>query len=199
MYSSIVKKKCKGNCGRYPAMSMNGYCHVCAPAEIKEKLQSKHKEAQKRKNERLRISAKLRSLPENADMVSDKDKLEEFFRVAAFELSLNPVCQECSEFIPFVFSTVRNGKRVMVDNYRNVTAHIMFKAIFPSVAANINNRLFLCTKNGCHEKSHRLDTFSKMKIFPEAIRKFKLFEDQITEKHKLLDTFREYANKNLNK
>jgi hypothetical protein len=53
------------------------------------------------------------------------------------------------------------------------------------------NFLVLSPRNGSHDKTHRIDTFSQMKVFPIAIERFYLFEKEITEQHKYLDLFRE--------
>ena len=52
MYSTIKRKtcKCSESCKLMPTISYAGYNINHAPVEIKEKLQSKNKEAQKRKN-----------------------------------------------------------------------------------------------------------------------------------------------------
>ena len=142
-----------------------------------------------------RLSRLKLKVGENIEMVNHKFDLEEFFRIASLELSLNPICDECSDFIPAKIYRLKNNVWVEVDNYRNCVAHILFKSKFHSVSCNHNNRLFLCAKNGCHERSHRLDTFSQMKIFPTAVMKFRLFENEIKESNKFLHAFREYANK----
>lgn len=108
--------------------------------------------------------------------------LQNFFREVALEIDKNPKCWECGGWIKPAF-------------YRSSTAHILPKAIFPSVAAHPMNYLILCPANGCHDKTHRLDTFSKMRIFSVAVKRFRLFYPDITEKHKLLNDFIEYQNK----
>lgn len=77
--------------------------------------------------------------------------------------------------------------------YRAAVAHIFPKAIFPSVKTHPMNYLILGA-GCCHDKTHRLDTFSRMSIFKEAVDRFELFRYSIKEKHKLLDGFIEYAN-----
>ena len=80
-------------------------------------------------------------------------------------------------------------------DYRSATAHIFPKSLFPSVASNEFNFVILGARCGCHNLSHRLDTFSQMKIFPTAVNRFLKFGNLITEKHKYLTLFKEYANK----
>lgn len=103
--------------------------------------------------------------------------LVEYYRDAAKELEKHPYCENCHAYIPKKF-------------FRAATAHIFPKSLFPSVAANKHNRLFLGA-GCCHGKSHTIETFSKMKIFPVAIEKFYLFEKEIKENHKYLSLFKE--------
>lgn len=122
------------------------------------------------------------------NVVSEEDKVDKaemdlFWLTAEQELSKDPHCRECGAFIPKEY-------------YRAATAHILMKSIFESVKSHPDNRLFLGAGCGCHDKTHRLDTFAKMKVFPIAVMKFRLFEKFVTEKHKQLDLFREYAAKN---
>lgn len=93
-------------------------------------------------------------------------------------------CWECGDYI--------NPK-----DYRSATAHIFMKSTFPSVASNEFNFVVLGSRCGCHNLSHRLDTFSKMKVFPVAVNRFMKFGHLITEKHKYLTLFKEYANQNI--
>ena len=70
MYSSIKKKKCKGNCGRYPVLGLGGWCYSCVPADIKEKAGTKKQISQRNKNARNRTSLLLKK-----DNDADKSKL----------------------------------------------------------------------------------------------------------------------------
>ena len=64
-------------------------------------------------------------------------------------------CMECGAFIPIEYS-------------RHATAHLLPKKIFKSVATNQNNYLILCAHNGCHDRTHTISKFIKMKTFPLA-------------------------------
>ena len=75
MYSSLNKngikrKKCKCGCTRYPTLGYAGFSYSCAPQEIKDKVGSKKKVAQKNKNARNRTSLLLKK-----DNDADKSKL----------------------------------------------------------------------------------------------------------------------------
>ena len=130
-----------------------------------------------------REKIKVRSL---IDRDSNEAKLQvelnKWYAYVATIIEANPRCWETKEPI---------SKK----DYRNATAHIFPKSIFPSVATHPLNFLVLSARNGSHDKTHRLDTFSKMKVFPLAVERFNKFKDKIKEKHKYLDMFQEYANK----
>lgn len=67
-------------------------------------------------------------------------------------------CMECGESIPRVFA-------------RHATAHLLPKKLFKSVATNDLNYLILGASCGCHDKTHRIDKFVQMKIWPEAAKR----------------------------
>jgi hypothetical protein len=102
-------------------------------------------------------------------------------RIAILVSNNDPRCMECRQPISTKY-------------LKAAVAHIFPKAIFDSVKTHKWNYLFLGSGCGCHNKSHRLDTFSKMKVWPLAVNRFKLFRPYITEKHKYLNSFIEYAN-----
>ena len=87
------------------------------------------------------------------------------------------------------------GDIISPQDYRSASAHIFPKSLFHSIASNEYNLLILGARCNCHNLSHRLDTFSKMKVFPTAVNRFLKFGNLITEKHKYLTLFKEYANK----
>lgn len=125
--------------------------------------------------------------------VSDKKKAKEakirlegdpemdlFWKAAEAELAKNPICMECNARIPSV-------------HFIHATAHIFPKALFPSVKAHYLNKLYLGAGCGCHDKTHRLDTFSEMKVWSIAVNNFRQFEHLIKERHKYLTEFKKYA------
>lgn len=71
------------------------------------------------------------------------------------------VCMETGDEIPRVYA-------------RHATAHLLAKKNFPSVATHPLNYLILSAHNGSHDKTHRVDTFIKMKIWPEAAARLKV-------------------------
>ena len=69
-----------------------------------------------------------------------------------FEL---PLCMECGTKIPRLFA-------------RHATAHLLPKKLFKSVETNDLNYLLLGATCGCHNKTHTLSTFLRMKVWPIA-------------------------------
>lgn len=152
-------------------------------------IAEKHMDKMKKQGQTKNLNSQVRGLinTEENKLVAnaaaeDIDKLQRFFDIIAKEIAGNPQCWECGAFIP-------------VKYYRAATAHILPKAIFKSIATHSLNYLILGAGCGCHNKTHRLDTFSTMKIFPEAVSRFEKFQYSITEKHSLLDEFKMYVEK----
>jgi hypothetical protein len=115
------------------------------------------------------------------ELIIAPDLMSEFWFKAECVIRNKPYCWECGDFIH-------------KDYYRAATAHIYPKSIFESVAANEWNYLVLGAGCGCHNLTHRLDTFSQMKVWPVAVQRYLKFGHLITEKHKYHDLFIEYAN-----
>lgn len=170
--TAIRKKTCKcGNPKCYPSLGFSGWNFKCAPEEIKEKVGTKTQLARKKKNARLSAALKIRK---DAAIENKSSELELFFHLAAIELANKPYCAECNQFIPSAY-------------YRAATAHILPKKKeygFPSVAAHPKNKLFLGAGCGCHNKTHRWDTFAKMKVWPLAVEAFKEIYPYIAENEK---------------
>ncbi len=70
-------------------------------------------------------------------------------------------CMECGAAIPIQFS-------------RHATAHLLPKKLFKSQATHPLNFLILGAGCGCHDKTHRVDKFVQMKVWPEAARRIKI-------------------------
>jgi len=114
-------------------------------------------------------------------VIDRESEMKIFWWKAASVIARKPYCWECGDFISQA-------------DYRAATAHIFPKSLFPSVAANEWNYVVCGARCGCHNKTHRMDTFSQMKIFPVAVQRYLKFGHLITENHKYLDLFLEYAN-----
>ncbi len=85
------------------------------------------------------------------------------------------------------------GEWIAPQYYRAATGHIFPKAIFESIASNEWNFVVVGAGCGCHSDTHTLEKFSKMPVFGTAVNRFRKFEHLITETHKYLSLFREYA------
>lgn len=171
-----------GDCTRCPAKNCacrkRGKYLVCLPCCQKEDNDTAIKKAAERDAERRILTG------------NDQD-MKEWYAMVTGVIAEKPYCWECGEFIPM--PNLALPKKDQIDFYHAASAHILFKSIFDSVKAHPYNFLVLGA-GCCHDKSHRMDTFSKMKVFPLAVKRFRLFEGLITEKHALLDEFLKYAN-----
>jgi hypothetical protein len=131
--------------------------------------------------EKIKAKNKFRSLksePKNKEILLEKgiiedENLELFFKLAATEISKCPWCLECGAFIGLNkvndSPEIYKSKITIEQIYRNATAHIFAKAIFHSVRAHPKNYLPLPASCGCHNKTHRWDTFVKMKCWDIAV------------------------------
>lgn len=107
---------------------------------------------------------------------NNKYELEKWFKDREQEIiDSGQRCIECGSFIPTKF-------------LRHAVAHIFPKSLFPSVATHPLNYLPLGA-HCCHDKSHTIESFSKMKCWGEAVNRFSEFYLHIKEKHKYLDLF----------
>jgi len=92
--------------------------------------------------------------------IGNHNTLNEWFDVVAKRHLVNgyAVCQECGGLIPG-------------DYMRHATAHLLPKKLFKSVSTNDLNYLVLCASNGCHDRTHRIDKFVQMKVWPIAAKR----------------------------
>lgn len=116
----------------------------------------------------------------NIERSFGNEDLNEWFDRIAKEIAAKPYCWE-------------TGERISEKDYRTATCHIFPKSIFRSVATHELNYLILSPRNGSHDKTHRLDTFSKMNVFVVAIKRYNQFKHLITETHKYHGLFQYYA------
>jgi len=162
-YSSITVKKCKCGCSKFPTISCGGYNYACAPDEIKEKLGSKRKLAQKNKNKRAAIGRKLHQ----AQNEVRKKTLNEWFNdiaekhIVETPNGLGAYCSECGSFIPLQYM-------------RHATAHLLAKKLFRSVETHELNYMILGAGCGCHYKTDRVDKIVTLKVWPEIARRIKI-------------------------
>lgn len=134
----------------------------CSHAEIKP---SGPKEKKPLRAKSLKRQAEERSTKKAGGDPHDME-VEEFFDKVAKEEAGDCHCWECNGFVPDKF-------------IRHATAHIFPKDAFRSIAAHPKNYLILAA-SCCHNNSHRMDLFSKMNIFREAVDRFFEFEPCLT-------------------
>lgn len=158
-FSSIQRKKCKCGCHRWPAIGYAGYAAVCAPQELKDKIGSRKKVAAKNKANRSALSRKLHI----EQSFVDNKELNQWFADIERKHSNGKggYCMETGDWIPQQYM-------------RHATAHLLPKSKFKSVATHELNYLILSAHNGSHQKTDRIDTFVKMKVWPEAARRIKI-------------------------
>lgn len=105
---------------------------------------------------------KKKEIAEQKEKGSDKTLDQWFDEIEKKHFTVNGGhCMECGLPIPLQYA-------------RHATAHLLPKKLFVSVATHEINYLILGAGCGCHNKTHRVDTFVQMKIWPEAARRIKL-------------------------
>lgn len=108
-----------------------------------------------------------------------EEDLERWFTAIAKVEGGDCQCWECGGIIPD--AVLRHG-----------TAHIFPKSLFPSVATHPYNYIMLGA-SCCHNRSHRVDTFSKMNIWREAVERFLEFDPLILPGEKKQDYYTLFA------
>lgn len=195
-YSTIRPKKKLLSCGCFDFNFSKNRCKQCATFEDSKKRIEKQiaieKEQEKshKSNPNPIREPKIRKgtfihpeVSENevkALIRDDQWDMEAFWRKAAAVIAKTERCWNCGEWIDPKY-------------YRAATAHIFPKSIFVSVASNEWNFIVAAAGCGCHSDTHTLEKFSKMPVFGTAVNRFRKFEHLITETHKYLSLFREYA------
>lgn len=102
------------------------------------------------------------------------EAMDRWFDFVISIIKENPYCWECGEII-------------LPEYFRDAAAHILPKKKeygFPSVATHEENFLILGAGCGCHNKTHRWDTFQKMKVWPLAVERFKIIYPFIATKER---------------
>ena len=127
--------------------------HILGGRPLKEKKKTRIKKVSDKR------AAKLKEQKESG---SDKSLDEWFNEIEKKHFTINGgSCMECGLWIPPQYA-------------RHATAHLLPKKLFKSVATHELNYLILGAGCGCHNKTHRVDTFVQMKVFPEAARRIKI-------------------------
>ena len=157
-YSSIKRKKCKCGCNRFPTIGYAGYAMTCAPQELKDKIGSKHKVAQRVKANRYALSRKLH-IEQNKVSGAELNRWHDERRKEA-----KGICANCGG------KTCRDSD----DYFKFSNAHILPKAYFPSVKLHPLNCIELCYfGNGCHPSmDNKLLDLTEMACWDEIVTKF---------------------------
>ncbi len=184
---SLIATTKYGDCSNCPATNTNvvkrGKVLLCL--NCKRAVDNKNQLAKQR--ERIQVRSLIDKKP-----TEQKNLQELWFAMVAQEIEKSPYCWETGDFIQKevrLFGTER-----VMDNYRNASCHILPKSIFKSVATHPLNFLILSASNGSHEKTHRVDTFVKMKCWPIAAERLKQILPYVKERHKILALFKEKIN-----
>ena len=162
-YSSIIPKKCKCGCNKWPTTGFKGYNADCRPDLKKEKLR-KQKERAKLKNASIKDGRALRFLAVTEPEVKAGNsyaELDRWFKERHKEMT--GVCMNC-------------GGRTEKDktHYKCSVAHLLPKAYFKSVATHPDNWLELCFYgNSCHTNfDHKMIDLIDLHCFDTVIQKF---------------------------
>lgn len=112
------------------------------------------------RNKSLKTQAQEAEQKKANSIEGKEESLNQWFERIAQKHLVNgyAICQECGSLIP-------------AEYMRHATAHLLPKKLFKSIATNELNYLILGAGCGCHEKSHRIDKFVQMKVWPEAARR----------------------------
>jgi len=162
-YSTILQKRCKCGCSKYPTMGYEGYNMDCRP-DLKEKKISQQKERQKKANAAIKAGRSLRLLAVTEPDVragEDYAELDRWFKDRQKEMTGK--CQNCGG------KTEKDSK-----HYKCSVAHLLPKAYFKSVATHPDNWLELCFySNSCHTNfDNKMIDIIDLHCFDTVIQKF---------------------------
>lgn len=114
--------------------------------------------------------------------IDELPEQEKWYKKVAKEIAKNPYCQECGTFIPDRYFDLKADKYVLTDRfYRAASAHILAKALFPSVKIHPLNKIIAGSGCGCHNKTHRWDTFQKMNVWPLALERIEMMFPELSQ------------------
>ena len=163
-YSSIIPKKCRCGCNKWPTTGFQGYNADCRP-DLKEEKIKQQKERAKKKNAAIKDGRALRVLAVtddgNREMAKGYAELERWFKERHKEMTGR--CQNC------MGKTEMDGR-----HYKCSIAHILPKAYFPSVATHPLNWLELCFYGkSCHTNmDNKMLDLTEMSCWDDIVTKF---------------------------
>lgn len=170
-YSSIVKKKCKCGCEKYPTISFDGYYYAHAPQEIKNRQGLKAKRGYQNKLNKAKannLSKKVKSFAKGEDAFRDggKTELDKWYDYRRKEMV--GCCIECGR------GTNKNNDKYFTWSI----CHIVPKSLVPAVAKHEYNWVELCQLHH-QEFDNTFDRAAAMVCFSEVYQKFQLFKHLI--------------------
>lgn len=162
-YSSIIPKKCKCGCNKWPTTGFQGYNADCRP-DLKEQKIKQQKERAKKRNGAIKSGRALRVLAVTEPEVKagkDYAELDRWFKERHKEMT--GICMNC-------------GGRTEKDktHYKCSVAHLLPKAYFKSVATHPDNWLELCFYGqSCHTNfDNKMIDIIDLHCFDTVIQKF---------------------------
>jgi len=180
MYSSIVRKGCKGNCGRMPDMGGKGYCFNCKP-EYKQAIIDRTK----KRNAAKLVVTKLRTIANTEEGVKapkDYAALDVWFKERMESCEVK--CDNCGATNLWL----QNNKDSKFGKlkWRSCQAHLLPKRHFKSLQTHLLNGMVLGSGFSglcnCHDfYDSTWEKASKMNIWDEVIRRFKIMYPLITQ------------------
>jgi hypothetical protein len=171
----ILKEYKTGNCTRCPKTNTPGVkrgrdflCISCAEFESTCKYMNNLRESRKnRYGKMLTVS-----------IDTEISNINDWYGMVAAYLAENPYCENC-------------GAPIAEKYFRAASAHIIAKALFPSVSTHPLNFLALGSGCGCHSQwDSSIETASKMQCWSKGAGRFLQFEPYITERHRTLYLFK---------
>jgi hypothetical protein len=179
-----------GDCSRCPAQQAPCVkrgkvllCLNCAKAEKTEE----YMQAAMQKRQLLRSPGlsrpKMLNISIQSAFASADPELQKWYEMVATFIMANPHCMECDTWIAPGY-------------YKAASAHIFPKEEFPSVKYHPLNFLILGAACGCHQRSHTIDKFKKMQVWPIAAKRYELFAPEILETHKFKTLFEQAMDEN---
>lgn len=168
-YIQSKKCKCQPGCNLWPTLGFAGYNADHHPDPTLKQRKIDEANARKIKSTAARnASDKLRRTISTDNKFVDNEAAKAFQALQLWFEEIKrreqPVCWETGDKIPEAYM-------------RAATAHILPKKDniggFPSVATHPLNYLILSPLNGSHDKTHTWSKFQEMKVWPQAVERFK--------------------------
>lgn len=169
--SPIVRKHCKCNstCDKYPSLGYSGYYSTHAPLEVLDRIGSNRQQSIRNRAKRSNLTRKLHIAQKMVN--GDTAALELFFSERMNRLY--PQCDNCFVTKPSLLFVDKKKQ------WRSCQAHLLPKRHFKSIQTHPLNCMVLGSGYSgmcyCHDDyDHDWERASKMKIWDEVVRRFKI-------------------------